>query len=124
MVGPLDHLLTSPAARARRTAEVFREALDKPPKLTLCDELRPGNSAPEILECVKQLPRPRSRVAVVGHEPALGELMGLALLGEAISLNRLSKAGAASLDFSRSIVGSGARLEWLLTRKQLMRLEG
>lgn len=116
-------MLTSPATRARRTAEVLRDALGRSPKLTLCDELRPGRTAPEILDCVKHLPRPRMHVAVVGHEPALGELMGLALTGEAISLNRLSKGGAASLDFSRALVPSGARLEWLLTRKQLMRLK-
>ena len=58
----------------------------------------------------------------VGHEPTLGEAVALGLTGEAVTLVRLSRAGAAALEFSGAVVPGGATLGWLLTRKQLMAL--
>jgi phosphohistidine phosphatase len=119
---PLDRLVSSPAARARRTAEILREALDEPPELELAEELEPGRTAAELLAKLHPEARSRSRWAIVGHEPTLGELVGLCVVGEAVSPVRLSKGGAALLEFPRAMVPSGARLRWLLTRKQLMAL--
>jgi phosphohistidine phosphatase SixA len=58
-------------------------------------------------------------VVIVGHEPTLGEFVGMALTGEGVSFARLTKGGAACLEFPRSLRPGSARLLWLLTRKQL-----
>jgi len=64
----------------------------------------------------------RSTVVLVGHEPQLGELVGLALTGDAVSLTRLGKAGAAAVAFPRAIRPGAATLDWRLDRKALARL--
>jgi phosphohistidine phosphatase len=124
LAGEVDRFYSSPAERARRTAEIAHEEWDDPPKLELLEALEPGAPAQPVLAHLNRTAKADGRYLVVGHEPTLGELIGLATTGEAVSLVRLSKSGAASLSFPRQVVPSGATLEWLLTRKQLMRLAG
>ncbi|HEV2318073.1 MAG TPA: histidine phosphatase family protein [Thermoplasmata archaeon] len=119
-VDDVDRLFSSPARRARATAELLHEELAEPPALELVDWLAPGAPAVTALAQIKRTAARAGRVAIVGHEPQLGALVGLSVTGEAVSVVRLSKAGAASLEFPRALVPSGARLNWLLTRKQLM----
>lgn len=122
LVDPIDRLFSSPAVRARRTAEIVREALEDPPPIEFLEELEPGAPAPAVLAKIHENARPRSRWIVVGHEPQLGELVGLAVMGEAVSPLRLTKGGMVELEFSREMVPGGARISWVLTRKQLMAL--
>jgi phosphohistidine phosphatase len=122
LVGKVDRFVTSPAERARRTAEILREGWEDPPRLEVAAELAPGAPASPVLAAVSERAKPQSRCLLVGHEPTLGELVGLATMGECVSLVRLAKSGAASLTFDRAVVPSGATLEWLLTRKQLIRI--
>jgi phosphohistidine phosphatase len=122
IVGTPEHLITSPAVRAYATAELLRRTLDDPPKLTPWKELAPGAAAAPVLDRVRRSTKLRESAILIGHEPTLGELGGLSLMGEAISLVRLARAGALCLEFSQSVTPGGARLEWLLTRKQLTRL--
>ena len=56
---------------------------------------------------------------IVGHEPTLAEFVGLALTGEGVSVIRLTKGGAACLEFPSAVRPGSGRLLWLLTRKQL-----
>jgi phosphohistidine phosphatase len=121
LVGKVDRLFSSPAVRAHRTAELLLEELKDAPELELMDLLAPGSPAVGILGEMHQIARPRSRVVLVGHEPTLGELIGLAVTGEAVSIARLAKAGAAALEFPRAVLPSAARLTWLMSRKQLGR---
>jgi hypothetical protein len=58
----------------------------------------------------------------VGHEPQLGELVGLALTGDAVSITRLSRSGGAAVSFSRSVGAGAATLDWKLDRKGLIAL--
>jgi phosphohistidine phosphatase len=122
LAGTPDHLLTSPAVRAHDTAELLHAALDDPPSLVTWRELSPGSSAAPILERVGRVAKARDLVILIGHEPTLSELTGLSAIGEAISLVHLARAGAACLEFGAKVTPGGAHLEWLLTRKQLIRL--
>jgi phosphohistidine phosphatase len=122
LVGKVDRVLTSPAARARHTAEILLDAWAGGQKLEVLPALEPGAPASPVLAAIAEKARLDARWVIVGHEPTLGELIGLATTGESVSLVRLAKSGAASLTFGRAIVPSGATLEWLLTRKQLMRV--
>ena len=115
----VDRIVTSPARRARRTAEILREQLGRPVRLAQWPELRPDSEAAPILA---RAAAEGGRLVLVGHEPTLGELVSYALTGEAGRLVRLSRAGAASLTFPSRMVPGGAQLDWLLSRGMLVAL--
>lgn len=114
-------IVTSPAVRALHTAKIVREALEFHPALQIWPELAPGASPETLLDRLAQH-RFRQPPLLVGHEPALGRLIGSALAAESISLVRLSRAGAARISFPAETRPGAARLEWLLTREQLERI--
>ncbi len=117
----VDKVVSSPAVRARATAEIFREVLAIDAELELWDELEPDTSPGPILERVQRYSRRRG-VALVGHEPTLGELLGLAVTGDSVPITRFAKAGVAQLTFPREARAGAAEIDWILTRKQLERL--
>src|SRR6266550_269206 len=68
-----DLVLTSPLVRARQTAEIVAAAFDSKPHLTATDALIPGAQYAAVMaELEKHMKK--SRIALVGHEPGLGEL--------------------------------------------------
>ncbi len=119
LVGPVACLASSPAARARRTAELLHDALERSPRPTYWEELDIGTLAGPIFSRLRGVARPGGTVVIVGHEPSLGEFVGLALTGDGVPFVRLTKGGAACLEFPRTVRPGAARLRWLLTRKLL-----
>ena len=118
----VESVLSSPALRAHQTAEIVREELEVRRALVLWPELSPGESAAAILARLAGRSAKGRPPVLVGHEPTLGELVGLSIGGEAISWVRLSKGGAACVTFAQRVTPGGAVLDWLLTRRQLMAL--
>jgi phosphohistidine phosphatase len=117
----VDKVLSSPAARAYGTAEIFREMLEVESELETWEELEPDTPPGPILERLQRLSRRRG-ILVVGHEPTLGELLGLAVTGESVPITRFSKAGAAEITFPKEPRAGAAEIGWVMTRKQLERL--
>ena len=68
-----DVILTSPLVRARQTAEVIAGALDARPPVVVAESLAPGGLFQAVLADLEKQAR-RRRIALVGHEPGLGEL--------------------------------------------------
>lgn len=68
-------VLTSPATRAKETAEALGR------KVVILPELAPGADAVELLHAAGW-PDSRHAVLIVGHQPALGRAASLLLLGE------------------------------------------
>jgi phosphohistidine phosphatase len=66
--------------------------------------------------------RPAQTVALVGHEPHLGTLVGYLLTERRASFIDLKKGGACLLGLTDPPKPGGSILEWLLTRRQLRRL--
>jgi phosphohistidine phosphatase len=118
LVDSVARVISSPALRARDTARAVHEALEVAAPVAFWDELAPERSAAEALSRLRESADADPSV-LVGHEPVLSELVGLALSGDAVSAVHLSKAGAARLSFPGPVVPAGGRLDWLLTRKQL-----
>ncbi|MGI0131727.1 MAG: SixA phosphatase family protein [Thermoplasmata archaeon] len=118
---PVARILTSPAERASATAEIVRSTLGVGSPVSTWPELAPDEPASGVLARLAGEP-PRRDVLLVGHEPTLGELTGLALTGEGVSIVRLTRAGAAAIDFARKVAPGAGALDWLLTRRQLIRL--
>jgi len=122
IVGGVDRIVSSPALRALATAKILSESLEVPRKVEVYEPIEPGAPASSVIEKARDDGRGIASMLFVGHEPTLGEAVALGLTGEAVTLVRLSRAGAAALEFSGAVVPGGATLGWLLTRKQLMAL--
>jgi phosphohistidine phosphatase len=144
LVGAVDCLLTSPLVRARETAKIL-ETVAGWPQATEVPELAQGRTAEQSLAAIGDwaAAHPRlERLALVGHEPLLTELLARCVAGpraRAPGGYELKKGGAASLLFppagstghARLAGGqasserlSRARLEWLVTPKVLRALAG
>ena len=71
----LDVILTSPLVRARQTAELVAAAFRNPPPIVTMASLAPGSAHNAIIEELSKQHR-RHHIALVGHEPGIGELAG------------------------------------------------
>jgi len=115
----IERIVTSPLPRARRTAEIAAEALKLRDSLEDSDLLRSGADPAAIRDWLRG--RPESRLMIVGHNPALSDLVDRLVLGDLNAmLVDLRKGGVAAL----VRVGSGDRyrIEWIATPGLLRRL--
>ncbi|MDD3608286.1 MAG: phosphohistidine phosphatase SixA [Halothiobacillaceae bacterium] len=109
-----DRLLASPLVRARQTAEIVANAFGK---LTVTEEeaLAPGVGPRKVLSRLASLgDSPELCLAIVGHEPDLGELVGAALGARGAEAFPFKKGGAALLEFPETPKPGAAQLRWLL----------
>jgi phosphohistidine phosphatase len=115
----LDEVLTSPLVRARQTAELLAAGVAGKPVIKVVDSLSPGHTPSAVVSELAKAAR-RQRVALVGHEPGLGELAAH-LLGVRRPVG-FKKGGVCRVD----LAGFGSRrpgaLVWFLTPKILRRL--
>src|SRR5262245_39335931 len=75
----IELVLTSPLVRARQTAELVVEGLKPKPSLDVLQVLAPNELPARVAEALGAYAGKKS-IALVGHEPALGEL-GAWLIG-------------------------------------------
>jgi phosphohistidine phosphatase len=116
----IEEILTSPLVRTRETAEILAQGLSSRPKITDFPPLAPGRPAKEALSALKDFAK-RSRIALVGHEPGLGELMA-ALIGTRTPIT-FKKGGISLVKVDRLPPDAGsAALYWFLTPKVLRKL--
>lgn len=115
----VDEIFTSPFARAAQTAALLAAGLPGKPQVRGLETLAPGNTPSDVLQELSRATR-RRRVALVGHEPGLGELAGH-LLGIRRALP-LGKGGACHIDIERFDTRLAGELRWFLTPKVLRRL--
>ena len=114
----LDRILTSPLVRARQTAELLRQVFGSP-ALDTCEALAPGGSLDAICGMLES--EDGRTVAVVGHEPDLGELCGQLLMGEPSGMVELKKAGAVLIHSDDPGSGDGVLL-WALPPRVSLRI--
>jgi phosphohistidine phosphatase len=116
-----DQIVTSPLVRTRQTADVFAEELKSKPPVVTADALAPaGTPASVIQEIARHVRKPR--VALVGHEPNLGELAAQ-LIGSRTPLE-FKKGGICRIDFDVLPPKGAGALRWFLTPKILRSLRG
>lgn len=109
-------ILTSPLARASRTALILGAAYGDTPVETQ-DALAPGGSYRRVMELLSKRGRDET-VVLVGHEPDLGKLAGILVFGAPAALP-LRKAGACAVDFGFTPQAGKGRLSWLLPPRAL-----
>ena len=122
LVPKVDALATSPLTRAIETAEILAGHY-KGLKLVRLSALAPGKAPGLTLEWLREQPTGRT-VAVVGHEPHLGEFVSWCLSGLRESFVELKKGSAVLLEFGGEIKPGRARLLWALKPSHLRGLGG
>jgi len=116
-----EQIVTSPLVRTRQTADIFAEELKSKPPVVTADALAPaGTPASVIQEIARHVRKPR--VALVGHEPNLGELAAQ-LIGSRTPLE-FKKGGICRIDFDVLPPKGAGALRWFLTPKILRALRG
>lgn len=114
-----DQIVSSPLVRARQTADVFSEVLKNKPPIATADALAPaGTPAAVIQEIARHVKK--ARVALVGHEPNLGELAAQ-LIGARAPLE-FKKGGICRIDVEVLPPKGAGALRWFLTPRILRRL--
>ena len=117
-LGPgLSTIVTSPLVRAVQTAELVAKVLGA----EVLREARLGGdvdiTALQAIFRENDLPQ---AVMLVGHEPDFSSVIGELIGGGDVEM----KKGAVACLAVRGLVRGGARLQWLLTGKQLSGLAG
>ena len=91
-----DAILTSPATRALRTAQVFADKMDFPERLIQTDSQLYHLSTPGLTQLVRDLPESYQSVMLFGHNP------GITLLANHLAgyfTSKIKTTGIAIIDF-------------------------
>lgn len=110
----IDVVLTSPLVRARQTADIVASAFDPRPSIITIESLAPGGSYASLLTDLEKHGR-KTRIALVGHEPGIGEL-GARLIGSRHSFE-FKKGAVCRIDVDEIPPVSPGDLRWFLTPK-------
>ena len=112
----LDVVLSSPLVRARQTAELVAGGLEPRPPIVNVESLTPDGSYAAVVADLEKHARKR-RIALVGHEPAIGELAAR-LIGSRHSFE-FKKGAVCRIDVEAIPPSGPGNLRWLLTPKVL-----
>jgi phosphohistidine phosphatase len=119
-----DLILSSPLVRARQTAKILL-GRDLSQELEICDHLAPSGNLESWLGWweTRSGGQGISSLALVGHEPNLGEWAELLLFGQVYHKLIVKKAGIVVLKFPRSNIAiAQANLAGLLSPKYFCKL--
>jgi phosphohistidine phosphatase len=115
-----DLILSSPYARALRTAQIVVEVY-KVRKLFTSNNLAADADPHTIIAEINDNFSTLNDVVVVGHEPFLSGLISVLLTGDGSLKIDFKKGGLCKLTVEELRFGKCARLDWLLTPRQLAR---
>jgi phosphohistidine phosphatase len=115
----VDEVFTSPLVRAKQTAEILAAGMDRNPPVKILEALAPGHTAKDVMTQLAKAAK-RRRIALVGHEPDLGELAA-----HLIGANRaipFKKGGVCRVDVESFTSRSAGTLIWFVGPKVLREL--
>ena len=111
-----DVILSSPLVRARQTADIVSAQLDGHPPIFNTDALAPGSDLGAVVTSLEKHSR-KKRIALVGHEPGLGELVAR-LIGSRHAIE-FKKGAVCRVDLDEIPPGGSGDLRWMLPPKLL-----
>lgn len=114
-----DVVLTSPLVRARQTADIAAGAFDTRPVIVVIESLAPEGSPQAVLSDLEKQAR-RTRIALVGHEPSIGELA--ARLAGSRRAFEFKKGAVCRIDVESLPTAGPGTLRWFITPKILREL--
>ena len=112
----IDVVLTSPLVRTRQTADIFAAAFSPHPAVVNVDALAPDGSPAGLIAELGKYSRKRG-IAIVGHEPGIGELASQ-LIGMRHAIE-FKKGGVCRIDVDELPPKDPGALRWFLTPKLL-----
>jgi phosphohistidine phosphatase len=112
----VDEIFTSPLVRAKQTADILAAGVPGKPAVKVLDALSPGHAPASVLAQLARTAR-RRRIALVGHEPGLGELAAH-LIGAGRALE-FKKGGVCRIDVESLTSRRAGALNWFVTPKVL-----
>jgi phosphohistidine phosphatase len=115
-----DLILASPFARALRTAQIVA-ADDGARKVFETNHLVPDADPQEIIDEINSNFAAFQQIILVGHEPFLSGLISKLISGGADVALEMKKGALCKLSLESLAFDKCARLEWLLTSRQLAR---
>ena len=115
----IDEIFSSPLVRTKQTAVLLAEGLDPKPAVKLLDVLAPGHAANAVMTQLAKAAK-RRRIALVGHEPDLGELAAH-LIGAQRALP-VRKGGVCRIDIESLTSRRPAALIWFAPPRMLRRI--
>ena len=117
LVPELDVLAASPYKRAIETAEIIAAAYGGP-SVERVPDLAPGAGVDRVVSWLADR-HARGSVAVVGHEPDLGQLVCALLASTNGPFLELRKGAACLLELAGPVKRGAATLDWFLGPKHL-----
>jgi phosphohistidine phosphatase len=117
----VDEIFSSPLVRAKQTADLLAAGLPGKPPVKILDALAPGHDPTSVMAQLARNAK-RRRVAIVGHEPGLGELAAH-LIGAGRALP-FKKGGVCRIDVESLTSRRPGALTWFVQPKLLRRLGG
>jgi phosphohistidine phosphatase len=115
-----DMVLTSPLVRARQTAEIVAGGLAPRPTLANLESLAPDAGYAALMADLEKHAR-KPRIALVGHEPDIGELAAR-LIGSRRSIE-FKKGAICRIDLDEIPPSGPGQLRWFLPPKILLALK-
>lgn len=115
-----DLILTSPLVRARQTADLLHQGLGGATPLEETTLLAPGGAPADLVELLRSKKR-IERVALVGHEPDLGQLAAFLIGARAPFV--FKKGGICRIDFPKFPPVPPGHLVWFAVPQMLRSLE-
>ncbi|HUP89022.1 MAG TPA: phosphohistidine phosphatase SixA [Longimicrobiales bacterium] len=119
LIAGLDVLAASPLLRAKETADIIDERFSAAQR-EMTQSLRPDQPFEAFLGWLRT--KKVERVAAVGHEPHLSELISYLVSSGSTEFDELDKGGIALLRFEREIADGAAEVLWIKTPEELAAL--
>jgi phosphohistidine phosphatase len=116
----LEVVLTSPLVRAVHTAELLVAGIGGKPRLDALDALAPGGRITQVLDAITKTAKRAQHIALVGHEPDLGELA--ARLLRARGTIEFKKGAVACIELDGAMPTGPGTLRWLLPPRALRKI--
>ena len=114
-----DLIISSPLVRTRQTADILSEGLEGKPAVTTSDALAPAGTPAAVMHELAKHHR-KARIALVGHEPNIGELA--ARLVGARSPMQFKKGAICRIDFDVLPPKALGQLRWFIPPRVLRKL--
>ena len=119
LAAAVDEIFTSPLVRAKQTADLLAAGMDGQPPVKILDALAPGHTTQNVMMQLAKAAKLR-RIALVGHEPELGELAAH-LIGASRAIP-FKKGGICRVDIESLTSKRGGTLIWFVGPKVLRKL--
>jgi phosphohistidine phosphatase len=115
----IEEIVASPLVRTRQTADVVSETLKNKPAIVTSNALAPDGTLADVVEEIGKHVR-KGRVALVGHEPNLGELAAH-LIGARAAIE-FKKGGMCRIDLDALPPKGRGALIWFATPRMLRKI--